>query len=72
MYAPQSNTRKMMLKQKLYSMRLGKSMDKNICYIDSILAQLASLGEIVLNDELVTLTLGALPKSWKFFKYIIS
>jgi hypothetical protein len=61
-----------MLKQKLYSMRLGKSMDKNICYIDSILAQLASLGEIVLNDELVTLTLGALPKSWKFFKYIIS
>jgi hypothetical protein len=72
LFAPKSNTRKMMLKQQLYNMRLDKNMEQNLRLVDSILVQLAGLGESIPDEDLVTLTLGALPKSWRVFRRMIS
>jgi hypothetical protein len=42
-----------MLKQQLYNMHIDKSMEENLRFIDSILAQLVGLGESIPDQDLV-------------------
>jgi hypothetical protein len=63
-----------MLKQKLYNFKLSdiKLMEENLRSIHSILAQLAGIGAVVYDQELLDLILSAFPSSWNTFGQILS
>jgi hypothetical protein len=62
----------MALKEKLYSLRLGegKSIDSHLQEVNFMVHQLAGLGIIVVDEDLVELILMSLPKSWATFRQI--
>lgn len=72
MYDVQSPSRRLALKEKLYSLRMleGKTLDSHLQEVNSIVTQLASLGVVIQDEDLVDLMLSSLPKSWSTFKII--
>ena len=71
-YNVKSSSRQLALKEKLYSLRLleGKSLDTHLQETNLLIHQLACLGTIVDDEDLVNLTLNSLPKSWATFRSI--
>lgn len=72
MYDVQSPSRRLALKEKLYSLRMieGKSVDSHLQKTNSIIIQLASLGVALQDEDLVDQMLASLPRSWSTFKAI--
>jgi hypothetical protein len=64
-YNIQSSSRRLALKEKLYSLRLGedKSIDTHLQEINLLVHQLAGLGVTIEDEDLVDLTLTSLPRS---------
>lgn len=72
MYDLQTPSRRLALKEKLYSLRLseGQSIDIFLQNVNSTVTQLARLGITINDEDLVDQVLVALPKSWSVFKSI--
>lgn len=72
MYDVQSPSRRLALKEKLYSLRMGegKTIDSHLQEVNSIVTQLAGLGVMISDEDLVDQVLASLPKSWSTFKAI--
>lgn len=73
MYDVQSPSRRLALKERLYSLRMqeGKTLDSHLQDVNSIVTQLASLGVMIPDEDLVDQMLSSLPKSWSTFKAIL-
>jgi hypothetical protein len=71
-YNVKSSSRRLVLKEKLYSLRLleEKSLDTHLQEINLLVHQLAGLGTTVDDEDLVNLTLNSLPNSWATFRSI--
>jgi hypothetical protein len=67
-----SSSRRMSLKEQLYSLRLaeGKSISEHLQSVNLIVTQLVGLGVNTPDEDLVDITLNSLPKSWSVFRQI--
>lgn len=72
MYDVQSPSRRLALKERFYSLRMteGKTVDSHLQDTNSIISQLASLGVVIEDEDLVDQMLASLPRSWATFKAI--
>ena len=69
LYEPRQSARKLMLNHKLYNMKMnmGTSVNDFIWGIKDVVTQLASVGEVIQEKEMVQVMLGALPNSSESF-----
>jgi hypothetical protein len=67
-----SSSKRMLLKEQLYSLRLteGKGISEHLQSINLIVTQLVGLGIDTPDEDLVDITLNSLPKSWSVFRQI--
>ena len=74
LYEFDSTTRRRMLKQKFFAARLtdDKPIEQSMTQITNLVDQLVGIGVHISDQELVDLTLSALPRSWNVFRTMIS
>ena len=67
-----SSSRRLSLKERFYSLCLeeGKFVVDHFQEINSLVTQLASLGNSIPDEDLTDITLNSLPKSWSTFRQI--
>ena len=69
LYETSGNARKLLLKSKLYNLKLekGGSVAKNLKEVKDVSNQLIAIGRMVTNDEIVEHVLNAFPESYENF-----
>jgi hypothetical protein len=73
-FEPKSMNRRLTLKSQIYSLSMTNrmSVEEHLRNISTIVCQLANLGTIVLDEELVDRVLTSLPTSWLIFRQMIT
>ena len=65
--------RRMSIKSQLYNLKMLEktTIEEHLCTVSSLIAQLANIGTIVPDEELVDRVLTSLPPSWSIFRQMI-
>ena len=73
LFESKSMNRRMSLKSQLYSLKMSDktTVEKHLRIVSALIAQLANIGTLVPDEELVDRVLISLPSSWNIFRQMI-
>ena len=73
LFESKSMNRRMTLKSQLYSLKMSEksTVEEHLRNVSSLLAQLANIGTLIPDEEIVDRVLTSLPASWSIFRQMI-
>jgi hypothetical protein len=73
LYQPKSMNRQLILKQQLYSLKMTHktTIDEYLRTINTLTSELANIGVVIPDEELVDRVLTSLPSNWNVFKQMV-
>ena len=73
LFESKSINRRMILKSQLYSLKMSEktTIEEHLRTVSSLIAQLANIGTLIPDEELVDRVLTSLPASWSIFRQMI-